>query len=119
MGNWLTMLVLLADEAPPVEDPSPWSPFLIIMIPTLLFMIVMQAFFGRSDAKEKTRRDAMLAGLKKNDPVVTIGGILGTVVSVSEDKTEVTIKVDDNTRLKLQSSAIRTLPAKETKESSK
>lgn len=119
MVNWLTALLLLADEAPPVEDPSPWSPFLIIMIPTLLFMIVMQMFFGRNDAKEKARREAMLASLKKNDPVVTIGGILGTVVSVSEDKTEVTIKVDDNTRLKMQASAVRQLAPKEGKDEPK
>jgi preprotein translocase subunit YajC len=113
MFHLLSHLVLLAEEAPPAQEPSPFAQFMVIMIPVLLFMIVMQMFFGRSDAREKTRREQMLASLKKNDPVVTIGGILGTVVSVSEDKSEVTIKVDDNTRLKLQSSAIRQLPRDE------
>lgn len=113
MIHLLSHVIVLANEAPPAEEPSAFGQFMIIMIPVLLFMIVMQMFFGRSDAREKTRREQMLASLKKNDPVVTIGGILGTVVSVSEDKSEVTIKVDDNTRLKFQSSAIRQLPRDE------
>lgn len=96
-----------------------WQGFLIIMLPALIFMIIAQVFFGRSESKEKARRDRMLDSLKKNDPVVTIGGILGTVVSISEDKREVTIKVDDNTRLKVQSTAIRELVSKNGKEKEK
>ena len=34
----------------------------------------------------------MIRSLKKNDAVVTIGGIIGSVVSVSEDGAEVTLK---------------------------
>ena len=49
----------------------------------------------------------MLKALKKNDPVATIGGILGTVVSVSEDGLEVVVRVDDNTRIKFRHDAIR------------
>jgi preprotein translocase subunit YajC len=115
MWNLPTAIALLAQEPPAREGGDAWTQFMIIMIPVLLFMIVMQMFFGRSDAREKARREALLASLKKHDPVVTIGGILGTVVSVSEDKSEVTIKVDDNTRLKMQATAVRPLPPKEDK----
>jgi preprotein translocase subunit YajC len=41
------------------------------------------------------------------------------VVSVSEDKNEVTIRVDDNTRLKMQASAIREVVVRESKEKEK
>ena len=93
--------------------------FMIYLIGGLVIFMVVQILFGRSDAKERTKRDQMIGALKKNDPVVTIGGILGHVVSVSEDKKEVTIRVDDNARLKLQASAIREVVVRETKEKDK
>ena len=37
---------------------------------------------------------------------VTIGGIFGTVANVSTDGKEVTLKVDDSTRIKFRKSAI-------------
>lgn len=82
----------------------------------LVIFMVVQMLFGRTEAKERARREAMIGNLKKNDQVVTIGGIIGHVVSVSEDKTEVTIRVDDNTRLKMQASAIREPIANKAKE---
>lgn len=95
------------------------GPFMIYLMGGLVIFMVVQMLFGRTEAKERARREAMIGNLKKNDQVVTIGGIIGHVVSVSEDKTEVTIRVDDNTRLKMQASAIRepiANKAKETKE---
>lgn len=80
---------------------------LILFGPPLLLLFVMQTIFGRSDSKDKNRRNELIKSLNKNDPVVTIGGILGTVVTISEDKEVVTIKVDDGTRLKMQANAIR------------
>lgn len=89
---------------------------MIYMMGGLVIFMVVQLLFGRSDTKEKAKRDKMIGSLKKNDPVVTIGGILGNVVSVSEDKSEVTIRVDDNSRLKVQAGAIREVLVRENKE---
>ena len=63
--------------------------------------------------KERAKRQDMLKSLKKNEPVVTIGGIIGTVVNVTEDGEEVTVRVDDNTRLKLRRDAIREVIVKD------
>ncbi len=63
--------------------------------------------------KERSKRQDMLKSLKKNDPVVTIGGIIGTVVNVTEDGEEVTVRVDDNTRLKLRRDAVREVVVKD------
>ena len=48
-----------------------------------------------------------LASIKKYDKVMTIGGIIGTVMEIRED--EVILKVDDNTntRMKFSRSAIQ------------
>jgi len=46
----------------------------------------------------------MLKNLKKNDQVVTSGGIHGTIVEVKD--TTVILKVDDNTKIMVEKSAI-------------
>jgi preprotein translocase subunit YajC len=54
---------------------------------------------------ERTRRvelQKMLGSLKKNDRVVTIGGIYGTVVNVQKGSEDITIKADENTNTKLR-----------------
>ena len=44
----------------------------------------------------------MLDNLKKNDRIVTVGGILGVVTNVDRDKKEVTLKVDESSGVKLR-----------------
>lgn len=102
----MTPFWLFAEEAAG-ESGGGMLSMLILFGPPLLLLFVMQMIFGRTDSKDKARRNEMISKLRKNDPVATIGGILGSVVSVSEDKQTVTIKVEDNTRLKMQASAIR------------
>ena len=58
-------------------------------------------------AKEQRFRD-MVAALKENDRVVTIGGIYGVVTNVQRDVDRITIRVDEsnNTKIRVTSSAI-------------
>ena len=46
--------------------------------------------------------------LKKNDRVVTVGGIHGTIVSTSSESSIVTIRIDEqnNTKIKVNRTAI-------------
>lgn len=88
---------------------SPWqrvlsSPFLLIAGPLLLFYVLMILPERRKQA-EKSKR---LAVLKKNDRVVTVGGIHGVVVSAPADSDVVTLRIDEgsNVRLRVSRSAI-------------
>ncbi len=128
MWQWYNTLLVLADDtlqrapvAPGDGQPpqNPWGGILTIMLPAIAVMLIIQMVMRRSEAGDKKRRVDQLASLKKNDPVVTIGGIKGTFVSASEDKAEITIKVDDNTRLKVEASAIREFGPKKTEEQAK
>ena len=65
-----------------------------------VLLIIFQFMFG-PHRREQRRKEELLKSLKKNDRVVTIGGIYGTVANIATDKNEVTLKVDDNTRLKM------------------
>jgi len=76
-------------------------PFLAIIVLFYLLMI-------RPERRKRAELTAMLQNLKKNDRVVTIGGIYGTIVNAQKDLDEVTIRVDEstNTKLRMQRSAI-------------
>ena len=59
----------------------------------------------------------MRSNLKKNDRIVTIGGIYGTVVNINSDIDEVTIRVDEgtNTKIRMMRSAISRVVSDTTK----
>ena len=56
----------------------------------------------RPQQQEKKHRQAMLSTLKKNDRVITAGGIYGVVTNVHREVDEITIKVDEATNVKLR-----------------
>jgi preprotein translocase subunit YajC len=73
-----------------------------MLIPLLLTMLLMYVLLMRPEQKKRKELERMLAGLKKNDHVVTIGGIFGTVVAASPDSKVVTIRIDDSTGTKIK-----------------
>ncbi|HEX3316096.1 MAG TPA: preprotein translocase subunit YajC, partial [Gemmataceae bacterium] len=55
-----------------------------------------------------------LSSLKKNDEVLTSSGFIGTVANLREGEDEVTIKLDDNCKVRMKrSSIVQILKAKE------
>ena len=81
------------------------------MLSTFLPMIAIFAIFYffliRPQNKKQKETEKMIAALKKGDKVVTIGGIHG-VVSSTKEKT-VVVKVDDNTKIEFNRTAIATV----------
>ncbi len=74
----------------------------MIAIGVIFYFIMVRG--GRIDRK---KRQDSLDALKKNDRVVTIGGIIGTIAGTSQDGKEVTLKIDDNAKMKVLRSAIQ------------
>ena len=85
--------VLFAADPINLFDMAPF--FLIVGI--LFYMMII-----RPQKREKKRRESLLQALKKNDRVVTIGGIIGVVTSVSAEGKEVTLKIDEAINAKLR-----------------
>ena len=121
MSNWFSTALLAVEEAgvaAPAGDATggaaPAGPglngILVMLLPVVLVMFVMN-FFGNNPRKQASQQLEKLKALKKNDPVVTIGGIRGSFVSLSEDGTEVTLQLSDNNRVRFEASAIRSMPA--------
>lgn len=71
------------------------------------FIAIFYFLIIRPQNKRQKETEKMLNEIKKGDPVVTIGGCHGTVYSVDGDT--VVIKVDDNTKLKFNKSAVATV----------
>jgi preprotein translocase subunit YajC len=85
----------------------------------LLIFVVFYFFLIRPQHKKQKDMQAMLNSLAKGDRVVTIGGILGTIVNIkkkdeknSGDDT-VVLKVSDTTKLEMLRSSIARVIAKE------
>ena len=76
-------------------------------IPLLLMVAVMYFIVIRPQKKQQQEVAQMQKNLKKNDQVVTVGGIHATVVNVKEET--VTVRADDNVRLEVDRSAIARL----------
>ena len=92
---------LLAQEAPAESPFGGMMPILTMFLPMLLLWIFL---IQRPQKQERQARAEMLKTLKKNDRVVTTGGIFGMVTNVQFDTQEVTIRVDEtsNTKLRVQ-----------------
>jgi len=83
---------------------SPQQSGTSMLIPMLLVFIIFYFLVFRPQKKEQKDKEQMRKGLKKNDEVVTIGGIHGTVVLV-KDKT-VVLRVDDNTKIEFDRESV-------------
>jgi preprotein translocase subunit YajC len=104
----LATLFLLFAEGPPADGaPGGGQPSWYGMLPFIGIAAVFLFLMMRSSRRQDRERQAMLATLEKNDKVLTIAEIYGTVISVDAAKNEVVVKVDDNTRLKMTVGAIK------------
>lgn len=91
--------MILMQATPPTQQ-QPASPMAFLPIALVFGMIVFMLLTARSQKnREKRERDEMHAKLAKNDRVLTIGGIIGTVISVKDN--EVVLKVDESTNTKM------------------
>ena len=69
------------------------------LVPMLLVFMVFYFFLIRPQGKRQKEHQAMLARLKKGDSVVTAGGLVGSIHSVSP--AELVIEIADKTRVKV------------------
>ncbi len=70
-------------------------------------VIIMGSFFAilyfllwRPQRQQQKRQEEMVRGLKRGDEVSTVGGIVGRIIHVKEDR--LTIKTADDTRVVIE-----------------
>jgi preprotein translocase subunit YajC len=77
---------------------------LVSLMPIILIFVIFYFLLIRPQKKAQDDHKKMIAGLKKNDEVVTSGGIHGTIVNVKD--AAVTLKVDDNVKIDVEKSCV-------------
>lgn len=92
------------------------NPLNLILVSGVLFILLVL----RPQQKQMKEHQKRLGDLKKNDRVVTSGGIHGTVVQANSGESVVVIRIDDSSgaRLTINRDAIANIVAEEKKEQS-
>lgn len=114
----LQAFILFAQEKAKEGGAEPGGLFSnpIILLP-ILFMLFYFVVILPQQRKQRKEQDSLMSGLKKNDEVVTAAGIIGIVSFIKEGGDEVTLKIDDNARIRvLKSSIVRIVKKEEPKE---
>jgi preprotein translocase subunit YajC len=70
---------------------------MVLFVQMLAFALIFYFLLIRPQTRERKKHEALLAGLKKGDEVVTNGGIIGTVVHLEENR--LTVRTGENTRI--------------------
>jgi preprotein translocase subunit YajC len=101
-------LALLAQAAAPgAGDGTPQDEFNIFTSffgnPVNLLMLAVMLFFfiviwpqQRQAKSQQLAHEQALAGMKKNDRVITSGGIHGVIIQANSDEPVITIRIDEN-----------------------
>lgn len=82
---------------------------LSLLLPFILMFVVMYFLILRPQKKRERDRKALLSRIRKNDRVVTAGGVHGVIISVREN--DVILRVDDSkdVKVKVDRNAIATV----------
>ncbi|MDP8233943.1 MAG: preprotein translocase subunit YajC [Candidatus Saelkia tenebricola] len=84
----------------PVAQPNPIAAFL----PLILIFFIFYFLLIRPQHKKQKEHQNLLGELKKNDQIVTIGGIHGIIQDVKKD--ELVLKVDDEVKFLIDKTAV-------------
>ena len=93
LGPGVSCPVLLGQAAASGEG-SPLQ-MLLNVLPMVVVAAAAWMLLYKPERDRMQRQTAMIAALKKNDRVVTSGGMYGTVANVDREADRVTLKVDD------------------------
>jgi preprotein translocase subunit YajC len=79
-------------------------PSFLNMLPLLMIMVIFYFLLIKPQKQKEKERQQMLKNIKKNDEVVTTGGIHGTIVNVKD--TTVVLRVDENVKFEVEKNCI-------------
>ena len=81
-------------------------------LPFILIMFIIYFLMIRPQTKRQKEKDEMRKNIKKGDKIITMGGIYGTVQGIKEKNRKAIIKVDNNTNITINMTAIAGLAEK-------
>lgn len=106
---------IVAQTPSPAPGAPPPMAGQVLMFAVMFAVIAFMLLSARSQRKREQReRDDLFRRLSKNDRVLTIGGIIGTIAAVKDN--EVIVKVDEsnNTKMTFLKTAVQRILSNET-----
>ncbi|MEO1608172.1 MAG: preprotein translocase subunit YajC [Pseudomonadota bacterium] len=82
------------------------------LIPILLMIVIFYFLLFRPQQQRLKAHQEMVANLRRNDTVVTSGGLIGKVTKVKEDSNEIEVELAENTRVRVVRSTIAEVRSK-------
>lgn len=89
---------------PPTQAGTPAGNPILNFIPIILIFVIFYFMLIRPQQKRQSQHAKMIANLKKNDEVVTTGGIYGTIVGIKDDS--FILRVDENVKIEVQKNCV-------------
>ena len=71
------------------------------LVPLIFVFVVMYFIVLRPQQKRLKEHQGMLKNLRRDDTVVTTGGLLGRVTKVADEASEVEVEIAPNVRVKV------------------
>jgi preprotein translocase subunit YajC len=110
LADWILVLAQASTNAAPTAKPATPPGVLDTFLnnPLILPMLALATLYlmvlrpqQKADQKAKLELQQLRTNLKKDDRIVTLGGIYGSVVSTNSDAGTVTIRIDESTNAKM------------------
>jgi preprotein translocase subunit YajC len=108
LADFYWLLAQAENGAAPVgKDGAPGEPAvnpgfsILTMWPVFAIFLFFWLLLWRPERRKHKEHANLLSNLKKNDKVVTIGGIYGKVFDVQREQDRVTLKIDEATNTKI------------------
>ena len=76
------------------------------LLPLIFIVVIFYFLLIRPQQQKQKNQKELLGSLKKGDQVVTLGGIYGTIIQVSDD--EITLEVAKGVNMRFTKSAVST-----------
>lgn len=85
---------------------------LMTFFPIVLIFVIMYFLVLRPQRQQMKAREAMLGAIRRNDTVVTGGGMVGKVTKVFEQEGELEVEVAPNMKVRVVRSMVADVRAK-------
>jgi preprotein translocase subunit YajC len=101
------MYAILIQQAAPASNP------LVSFLPLVFIVAIFYFLVFMPMQRQKKQQASMLSSLESGNEVLTTGGIVGTIVSLSGDTLILRVK-PDNVKLQIARSAVQSLVKQDT-----
>ena len=88
------------------------SDMIIGLMPFILIFVIMYFLIIRPQRQQMKAREAMLNSIKRNDTIVTGGGVVGKVTKVLENEGELEVEITDGVRVRVLRSTVADVRAR-------